>query len=194
MKNKLLLMALLTFACGFALSVGAETRVAEPLKKEVVALKTGDTAPDISIPAEKADDPAIKLSSFQGKKSVLIAFYPKVFTPGCTKQMCGYRDDFATLEKEGLEIIAISLDKQTESDRFKAEHKLPFRVVGDPEGIIVDAFGVPRIDKGDFAIAQRSVFLVDKTGVLKYVDLEYKVDEDKAPLYDAITEAAKETK
>lgn len=114
---------------------------------------------------------------------MLVAFYPKAFTPGCTKEMCGYRDDFEKLQSQELAIVAVSVDKQTESDRFKGEYKLPFSVVGDPKGEIVAAYCVKRM-MGLFA--NREVFLVDKEGVIRYVDKAYDVVKGLDPLYKAI--------
>lgn len=156
--------------------------------KEVV-LKVGDEAPDFQVVA-KGKDPALanglKLSDFQGKGGVLVAFFPKAFTPGCTTQLCGYRDDFSMFQDANVEVIAVSVDEQAEDDRFKAEKKFPFYVVGDPEREIVGAYGVPLMEAAGNKLAKRSVFLVDKAGVIQYIDRSYSVTEGKKPLYDAI--------
>ncbi|MBI4555994.1 MAG: peroxiredoxin [Candidatus Hydrogenedentes bacterium] len=152
-------------------------------------LTVGDPTPDFEFP--KPDRPAgsnetIKLSDLKGKKNVLIAFYPKVFTSGCTTQLCGYRDEFATFKNADTEIIAVSTDEQPESDRFKKEKEFPFCVVGDPKGAIVKAYGVPLREHQGAQYAQRAVFLVDKAGIITHIDLDYKITEDKTSLYDAV--------
>src|SRR5262249_53129880 len=147
----------------------------------------GDVAPDFDVPEQKGmTDAPKKLSDMKGKKNVLVAFYPQAFTPGCTTQMCGYRDDIQTFKNENTEVIAISDDQQIDSDKLKEEKKLPFSVVGDPQHKIIEAYGVPLKDYKDKKFAQRSVFLVDKEGKIRYIDIDYKVAEDKNPLYEQI--------
>ncbi len=170
-----------------AMNFGAYTvdqKGEEEMSKE--SLQVGDIAPDVEFVAgydSNGNAVLKKLSDFQGKKNVLVAFYPKAFTSGCTKQLCGYRDDIEDLKTHDLEIIAVSADEQSESDRFKEHHQYPFVVVGDSEKKIINAFKVPVSPSGN---ATRSVFLIDKKGKIAYIDLSYKVEEGKAPLYEAI--------
>lgn len=157
-------------------------------------LKVGDTAPDVVlIPETKGEEAGnpVKLSDFAGKKNVLLAFYPKAFTPGCTKQMCGYRDDMARFKEGETEVFAVSGDQQAESDRFKEEHQLPYAVIGDAEGAIAKAFAVPRVERNGVAYLQRSVFLIDKAGRIRYVNLDYNVGRDAEPLFEAVEELGK---
>jgi peroxiredoxin len=164
-------------------SVTLAAGAAEPSQTPVV-LKVGDKAPDFAIAL--AGGSSAKLSDFQGKKNVLVAFFPKAFTPGCTAQMCGYRDDFSMFQSADTEIVAVSVDAQSESDRFKKEKQFPFPVVGDPDSKIVKAYGVPFMDLPAGHLARRSVFLVDQQGVIRYVDMSYDVTKSKDALYDAI--------
>lgn len=150
-----------------------------------MTLKVGDKAPDFEFPkpGRAADSKeTVKLSDILKDKHLLLAFYPKTFTGGCTKQLCGYRDDFKKFEEAGVDVLAVSADKQEDSDRFRAEYEMPFRVVGDAKHEIINAYGVPL--KGEYA--QRSVVLIDKRGFVRYVDWEYKIGEDEKPLFDAI--------
>lgn len=168
------------------LILGAVTLFAED---NPVGLKVGDKAPDFEIAKagqDAAASPAMKLSEFQGKKNVLVTFFPKPFTPGCTTQLCGYRDDFARFEQADTEIVAVSVDPQAENDRFKKEKQFAFHLVGDPEAKIVKSYGVPLIDLPAGHLAKRSVFLIDKTGVIRYIDPSYDVEKGKGPLYDAL--------
>lgn len=149
-------------------------------------LGVGVVAPDFEFVSGKTPEGKpikSKLSDFRGKKNVLVAFYPKAFTPGCTKQLCGYRDDFEELSKLNLQIIAVSADNQEASDKFKEHYNYPFPVVGDPEHKIIEAYHVPTSSSGN---ATRSVFLVDKQGRISYIDKSYHVDNGKEPLYEAL--------
>ena len=150
-------------------------------------VKVGDAAPDFAIPQQKAVEGApAKLSDLKGKKNALIAFYPKADTPGCTKQLCGYRDDIQKLQSANTEVIAISVDQQIDNEKFQEKYKLPFSLVGDPQHKIIDAYGVPLKDFSGNKFAQRSVFVVDKDGNIQYIDMDYKVAEDKDGLYEQI--------
>lgn len=169
---------LLSIILGLVLTTGAE-EMDESAKK--VTLKVGDEAPDFSYPIEGKG--LLKLSTLRDKKTVLVAFYPKAFTPGCTKQMCGYRDDFEMLTSKDLMVIAVSTDTQEQSDSFRQHFSLPYPVVGDPEAKIVRAYGVDFI--GD-QLAKRSVFLLDKKGKVRFVDMDYDLVNDKAALYEQV--------
>lgn len=161
---------------------------ADEAKTEAEALKVGDTAPDFDLPgadAAPADAPK-KLSDFKGKKNVVLAFYPKAKTSGCTKQLCGYRDDFAMFQDNDTEVIAISIDEQAYSDEFKKEQSYQFYVLGDTDGSVVEAYKIPKMQRGDNAYAQRSIMVVDKEGVIQYIDMEYNIGDDAEPLYAAV--------
>ena len=156
----------------------------QPASDSSSTLKVGDAAPDFSIPAQKNDAAAPKkLSELRGKMNVLVAFYPKADTPGCTKQMCSYRDDTAKFQSANTQVLAVSIDQQMDSDKFQEKNKLPFPVVGDPQHKIIGAYGVPMKDVDGNKFAQRSVFLVDKEGKVRYIDIDYKIAEDGAALY-----------
>ena len=175
---------------GFCLLAQAQD---QPASDASSTLKVGDTAPDFSIPAQKNDAAAPKkLSELQGKRNVLVAFYPKADTPGCTKQMCGYRDDVTKFDSSNVQVIAISIDQQMDSDKFQEKNKLPFPVVGDPQHKIIGAYGVPMKDVNGNKFAQRSVFLIDKTGKVRYIDIDYKIAEDAAALYKQMEALNKE--
>lgn len=185
MRTGLLFAAFWFIAAGAIVVANADD--AKP--EEPTAPKVGDQAPDFDLPKAKGDaatDEPARLSDFKGKKNVLLAFYPKADTPGCTKQLCGYRDDIQKLQDEDTEVIAISTDQQKDSDLFREKFTMPFTVLGNPDQAIVKAYGVPLMERGDSQYAQRSVFLVDKAGVVRYIDMEYNIAEDKDPLYAAI--------
>ncbi len=147
----------------------------------VKTLALGDAAPDFALPGNVP-----WVSSFEGEKNVLLAFYPKAFTPGCTKQMCGYRDTFAEFESLETEVIAVSNDNQEKAGEFKQKHGLPFLVVGDPDHAIIDAYGVPLMNMVGMELAKRSVVLIDKKGKVRHIDWEYAIGNDRQALIDAI--------
>jgi peroxiredoxin Q/BCP len=181
--------ALVFVSAAVMLQAGAaEKETVEGNAGEEQALNVGDVAPDVKLVKTNAEGEKeqVELKSFRGKKNVLLAFYPKAFTPGCTKQMCGYRDDFSRFKNADTEVFAISVEPQENSDRFKKEYKLPFNVVGDEERKLVDAFKIPVRDAGGNAYAKRSVFLVDKQGVIRHIDLDYNIEQDKQQIYDRI--------
>ena len=149
-------------------------------------LKVGDKAPDFNLPKSTDEKAPKKLSEYQGKQNVLLAFYPKAFTGGCTTQLCGYRDEFDVFKSGNTDIVAISADEQDYSDKFKSEYNYPFTVLGDIEASVIKKYGVGREGKTGGLMANRSVFLVDKAGVIRYIDLEYNIAQDKEPLYAAI--------
>jgi peroxiredoxin Q/BCP len=176
----------LAVVCALALGLLVGPAFAEEAKNDAaeekpVVLKVGDKAPDFALPQKKKDGEQKKLSDFRGKKNVMLAFYPKVFTSGCTKQICNYRDQAQVIKKEDTHVIMISADAQPDSDRFKVEYDMPFSVLGDPELKVIKAYGVPFSEKGDNVYASRWLMLVDKEGIIQHVDQRYKVGEDWEP-------------
>ena len=102
--------------------------------------KAGDTAPLFT--GQDQDGKTFKLKSLIGKKIVLLYFYPKDNTRGCTKEACGFRDRMGELQKDNVEVIGVSFDSAESHKKFIAEYKLNFRLLADPDGKIVDAYGV----------------------------------------------------
>ncbi len=184
MKAVLIGACLLTLASIVARPAEAE-EADDPANEK---LKVGDEAPDFAFPDPENPDKTVKLSELKGKKNVVLAFYPKAFTGGCTKQLCGYRDDFSKFEAADTMVVAVSADDQDESTRFKKEHKMPFSVLGDREHKVIDAYGIPM--KGEYA--QRSIVIVGKDGKVRYIDMEYRIDEDEEPLFQAIAQLKKD--
>jgi peroxiredoxin Q/BCP len=182
-------LAALSIVAAFAIAFVAVAAEA-PAEDASTKVKVGDTAPDFEIFAatggQQAADAPKKLSDLKGEKNVLLAFYPKADTPGCTKQLCGYRDDIEKFKSASTEVIAISVDHQTDSDAFKDKFSLPFPVLGDPEKKVIEAYGVPLREFQGNQFAERSVFLVDKEGIVRYIDMKYDLTKDKTSLYDAI--------
>ena len=170
-----------------------ETDTTEPIK-------VGDEAPDFKLPEPpepKEGEDALEwpeaLSDYRGEKNVVLAFYPKAFTPGCTAQLCGYRDEIEDFASADTAIVAISVDTQEESDKFREEYNLPFPVVGDADHAIVKAYGAPVVEFGEMELSKRSVYLIDKEGVVRYIDLDYVIGEAEKPMMEHIAKLNEES-
>jgi peroxiredoxin Q/BCP len=137
------------------------------------ALKIGDAAPDFEALGDSGKK--IKLSDFRGKRVVLY-FYPKDSTPGCTTQACGFRDSYPTVEKHKAVVLGVSPDGVSSHQKFKEKQKLPFPLVVDADHKIADAYGVwgekSMYGKKYMGII-RSHFVIDEKG--KIVDAQVKV-------------------
>jgi len=137
------------------------------------ALKIGDAAPDFEALSDTGK--TLKLSDFRGKKVVLY-FYPKDSTPGCTTQACGFRDHYRTVEKQRGIVLGVSPDNVASHQKFKAKQQLPFTLVEDADHAIADKYGVwgekSMYGKKYMGII-RSHFVIDEKG--KIVDAQVKV-------------------
>lgn len=132
-------------------------------------LKEGDAAPDFS--TRDASGNPVKLSDFSGQKVVLY-FYPKDDTPGCTKQACSIRDSFAEFEERGIKVLGVSLDDEASHQAFASKYSLPFTLLSDTDRSVAEAYGVYGEqtwgDKKFMGVA-RKTFLIDEQGQIKKV-------------------------
>ena len=119
--------------------------------------KVGDPAPAFSLPASTGK--TVSLSDFKGKKKVVLAFYPKAFTGGCSKEMSGLRDQKAKFDQASTQILGVSLDTLETQTRFAESLKLPFPLLSDAKGAAATAYGV----KG-LLWARRTTFVIDEEG------------------------------
>lgn len=126
--------------------------------------KVGDPAPLVSGKIESGQE--WKLSDRIGKKIVLLYFYPKDFTGGCTKQACGLRDSMGELSKDNVEVVGVSFDSVESHQKFIAEHQLNFSLLADTDGKIADAYGVRNGEKN---IARRVSFLIGLDGKIAHI-------------------------
>jgi peroxiredoxin Q/BCP len=126
--------------------------------------KVGDTAPLFT--GQDQDGKTVKLADLIGKKIVLLYFYPKDFTPGCTKEACGFRDRMGDLQKDNVKVVGVSFDSAKSHQEFTAKYRLNFPLLADPDGKIVDLYGV-RIDHMN--IAHRVSFLIGLDGKIVHV-------------------------
>ena len=133
-------------------------------------VEEGKPAPDFELLSDSGD--TVKLSSLRGKPVVLY-FYPKDDTPGCTKQACGIRDSYDAFRDSGAEVFGISSDTQASHEKFKSKYELPFTLLADPERKVGETYGVTKDDSNYF---ERSTFVIDADGnvakVMRRVDPE----------------------
>jgi peroxiredoxin Q/BCP len=137
-----------------------------------IKVKEGDAAPDFDGPT--SDGSRLSLKDFVGKKNVVLYFYPKDDTSGCTKEACSFRDNLGTLRGMGAEVIGVSLDSVQSHKKFASKYKLPFPLISDKEKRIANAYGVLK-EAG--ASASRITFIIDKAG--KVAKVFPKVDVTK---------------
>jgi len=137
-------------------------------------LKAGDKAPDFAV--NDQDGNPVKLSDLRGKKVVLY-FYPKDMTPGCTAEACNLRDNYKNLLKKGYDILGVSTDSEKTHKKFIEKEKLPFRLLADAERSIHDVYGT-WIEKSMYGRkymgTARVTFVIDEKG--KIEDIIEKVD------------------
>ena len=139
-----------------------------------MSLKTGDKAPNFSGTIETGTQ--IKLSDFKGKKVVLY-FYPKDNTPGCTAQACNLTDNYTLLQKQGYEIIGISSDSEASHQKFITKYQIPFHLIADTEKTIHELYGV-WVEKSMYGRTYmgtaRTTFVINEKGIIE--DIISKVD------------------
>lgn len=130
-----------------------------------MALKVGDKIPDFT--ATDSNGQTFDSKSFIGQKPVVIYFYPKDNTPGCTAQACSFRDQYQDFKDLGAEVIGISSDSEASHEKFSKQYKLPFILLSDKNKNIRNQFGV----KGDMfgLIPGRVTYVADKNGIVKMI-------------------------
>jgi mycoredoxin-dependent peroxiredoxin len=131
-----------------------------------VAVAVGDKAPDFELVNQHGE--SVKLSSFQGKKPVVLVFYPLSFSGTCTEELCELRDNISAFESKDVELMAISVDSKYTQKLFAEKEGYKFNVLADfwPHGGTALAYGVFKEDAG---IAIRGTFLIDKEGVIRHM-------------------------
>lgn len=137
-------------------------------------IKEGNKAPDFS--ATDQNGKKIKLSSFKGKKNVVLYFYPKDMTPGCTTEACDFRDHFKKFKS--TEILGVSIDSPERHQKFIEKYDLPFTLISDVDQKVVNKYGVWQEKKlygRKFMGIVRSTFIINKSGVVRKIFPKVKV-------------------
>jgi len=169
-----------------------------------VDLKVGDKAPKF----EAMDDTGKlwKSTDHVGKKIMVVYFYPADFTGGCTKEACGYRDDYSALTEKGVDVVGVSGDSVHGHELFKKAHELNFTLLADTEGKVAEAFGVPTEAGADTVMAtngdqkepiyrtvtsDRWTFVIDKKGKIASKNTEVHAAEDSKAILETISKLQK---
>ena len=132
-------------------------------------MKVGDKAPEILGINEKGEE--IKLSSFAGRKLVLY-FYPKDNTSGCTSEACSLRDNYSELRKAGYEVVGVSVDNEQSHQKFIDKHELPFSLIADTDKKLVEAFGVwaeKSMYGRKYMGTLRTTFIINEEGIVERI-------------------------
>lgn len=152
-----------------------------------MSVSIGDKAPDFTLPTDGGG--TVSLSSLRGKP-VVVYFYPKDDTSGCTAEACGFRDSFPKFGKVEAAVIGISKDSVASHDKFKKKYELPFTLASDTEGKVCESYGV-WVEKSMYGRKymgiERATFLIDEKGVVRGVWHKVKVPGH----VDAVLAAAK---
>ncbi len=149
----------------------------------------GDKAPAFDLPAFPTG--RVKLSQFKGKQNVVLYFYPRDDTPGCTKEACGFRDEIAQFETAETVVLGVSTDTVESHQKFAEKFSLPFPLLADVDHIVADKYGV-WVEKNMYGKKsmgiQRATFLIDKAGKIAAVWPKVKVEghiEEISNLFNA---------
>ena len=140
------------------------------LGDEIMGLRTkdnvgvGSKAPDFTLPSQSGE--MVNLRNYLGQKPVVLFFYPKDDTPGCTRQACAFRDGYEDFGKLDAEVVGISSDTVASHERFAAKHTLPFTLLSDEGGAVRTLYGVP----STFGLLPgRVTYVIDAEGVVRHV-------------------------
>ncbi len=151
-----------------------------------MSLSEGDKAPDFDVPADGESRASLKA---QAGKILVLYFYPKDDTPGCTKEACGFRSLIDDFEAAGAVIIGVSKDSVKKHDKFKAKYELPFTLASDENGEICEAYGT-WIEKSMYGRTymgvERATFVIDGQGVLRKIWRKVKVPGHVEAVLDAV--------
>jgi peroxiredoxin Q/BCP len=127
-------------------------------------IEVGGLAPDFTLPDQSGQP--VSLSDFKGRKAVVLYFYPKDFTGGCTAEACAFRDSYEVFKEAGAEVIGVSSDSTDSHQGFAAKHRLPFVLLSDSGGKLRKQYGVPATLG---LLPGRVTYVIDKEGVVRHI-------------------------
>ena len=149
-------------------------------------LQIGDNAPDFKLPASGDQD--IALSDYKGKKLILY-FYPKDDTPGCTTEACNFRDNLPDLAKLNVAVLGASKDSVAKHEKFAAKYELPFPLLSDEDGTLCEDYGV-WVEKNMYGRKymgiERTTFLIDENGKIEQIWRKVKVKDHIKDINEAL--------
>ena len=134
-----------------------------------MVLKTAQSAPEFTLPDQ--DGEPVRLSDFEGVQVVLY-FYPRADTPGCTKEACAFRDSWEAFDEQDVVVLGVSNDPVGPLREFKDQYDLPFTLLSDEDGAVAsayDSYGTTEIQGETWEIAFRNTYLIDEDGVIEHV-------------------------
>ncbi|WP_104733859.1 thioredoxin-dependent thiol peroxidase [Hanstruepera ponticola] len=147
-------------------------------------LKPGDKAPDFTAKDEQGND--ISLSDYKGKKLVLF-FYPKASTPGCTAEACNLSDNYEQFKEKGYDILGVSADSQKRQSNFKNKYNFPYPLLADEDKTVIEAYGVwgPKKFMGrEYDGIHRITFVIDEKGIIEDVITKVKTKDHANQILD----------
>jgi peroxiredoxin Q/BCP len=153
-------------------------------------IKEGDAAPDFDVKDSEGND--VRLSDLRGQKVVLY-FYPKDDTPGCTKEACSFRDSHSIFEGQGIKVLGVSLDDEVSHRKFADKYNLPFTLLSDTNHAVADAYGVygeKQFMGKKYMGVSRATFLIDEEGRVKKVFDKVNVEEHADEVLKAFGQTA----
>lgn len=151
-----------------------------------MTISAGDPAPEFTLADEEGQ--MHNLSDYRGNPVVLY-FYPKDDTPGCTKEACGFRDDYSAYEKAGVKILGVSPDNSKSHAKFKAKYELPFTLLADPDHEVLKLYGVWGLKKSfgrEYEGVNRTTFLIGEDGEILKVYKKVKPANHSAEILSAL--------
>ncbi|WP_191859478.1 thioredoxin-dependent thiol peroxidase [Hanstruepera ponticola] len=147
-------------------------------------LKPGDKAPDFTANDEQGND--ISLSDYKGKKLVLF-FYPKASTPGCTAEACNLSDNYEQFKEKGYDILGVSADSQKRQSNFKNKYNFPYPLLADEDKTVIEAYGIwgPKKFMGrEYDGIHRTTFVIDEKGIIEDVITKVKTKDHTNQILD----------
>jgi peroxiredoxin Q/BCP len=127
-------------------------------------IQEGDTVPDFTLPSQTGQ--LVNLKELLGQRAIVLYFYPKDDTPGCTKESCAFRDSYTVFQDAGAEVIGISADSPESHSKFAAKHQLPFTLLSDTNNQVRKLFGVPSTLG---LLPGRVTYVIDSQGIVKKI-------------------------
>ena len=153
-----------------------------------MVLKIGNKAPGFKGVDENGKD--VSLSDFKGK-NIILFFYPKDNTPGCTNEACNLRDNYNMWIKKGYDVIGVSPDSQQSHQKFINKHNLPFTLISDPDKVIIKLFGAwgpKKLYGREYEGLLRTTFVIDENGIITYIFEKVKTKDHTNQILDTIEE------
>ena len=153
-----------------------------------IMLETGTTAPDFTLPDQNGKNHSLK--EYRGKK-VILYFYPKDNTPGCTKQACGYSALLPQIEEKGAIVLGVSKDSVVSHKRFEEKQNLSITILSDPERKVIEAYDVWKEKKNYGKVSMgvvRTTYLIDENGIIIMANDKVKAADDSEKMLEILSQ------